>query len=994
MISRPICLYIRCIYLLVAMKRASESSATKGPKRPRATDLMDPSRPWVRPVDQNAPSSSSSISHHAVSSAPSLNQAAQATVPDLYKQPPRWDHMRQQLLRLPAHLPHCLPYIIDETVSMTPEEPQSAIQGRGTCTNAYNCLRRSLLTASWCVASSMPNPPFPVAQSNDYYGLHVKYDKVYHQIPTIILHANSHDLPTPPRPLAGSLPRIFPEFEYAPNPRRCPAKLSLRRPWEPFLPGTMSRRIHIAPNRGLAANVRGGIIFIPASIQRLLGPGSALKAVESRVLPFLRILTRLNIFGTWKDDKGPDSELLLNMADELTNLTDLQSRLTRSFSSEDRALEEVERLDRSLDSLEAIDRYAVRVALDACALLGGVELPTWPASLEFAGAWLEESKRNLAELPVSYISQCRARDLERWGVPCWIESPRRHYSRLEATNFALPTGDRQAERHHQSWLQQCPPAKIQMVYIPVAVQAVILPLPDCPLPSSDCWDAVKSKILLLLDPDVSAPLIFENFSREIGRLLGKGVWSGKRYEAQQHSGDSIHWLKAREGAQEVLHVGVIHASLEIPSTWRNPQMLVAEKTGMEHLIPFEPDGRVIPEAAVAAEAWFGVELVGYQAGQEEEAPVIASSYNALGYRFVQAPQQLKDAEGRTIPRSLYQVELLFKSRRQQQDACREIHAALPAGTSVVASPVDLEPFGYDRLHQFHLKADPYFLNHLYSVSLSLPERQRLLRLTPRYPVPPAIHSTPSDVRASKEAVYLWRLAHFSLFGYDAEYLLPGYAPRDADAAYAEKFASTSSSSKASPSTANVIATAAATATASTSATTSPRTSLPIAELPLASLGEIAFAPDLPFPLEEVDQLRRLYLCLLTGKRRAPFHASIFCFPGSPYRDLLVHVVRLVEDISQRGRVDFSYRMGPPNSSAGAWDEKLTLDAHGRVKISMDPASNLEWDAARDLKRVELYVARCVQLSGIPRRLKRRRKQAQQAGRGKQAEERIAMDVDG
>jgi len=744
----------------------------------------------------------------------------------------------------------------------------------------------------------------------------------------------------------------------------------------------------------LAANVRGGIIFIPASIQRLLGPGSALKAVESRVLPFLRILTRLNIFGTWKDDKGPDSELLLNMADELTNLTDLQSRLTRSFSSEDRALEEVERLDRSLDSLEAIDRYAVRVALDACALLGGVELPTWPASLEFAGAWLEESKRNLAELPVSYISQCRARDLERWGVPCWIESPRRHYSRLEATNFALPTGDRQAERHHQSWLQQCPPAKIQMVYIPVAVQAVILPLPDCPLPSSDCWDAVKSKILLLLDPDVSAPLIFENFSREIGRLLGKGVWSGKRYEAQQHSGDSIHWLKAREGAQEVLHVGVIHASLEIPSTWRNPQMLVAEKTGMERLIPFEPDGRVIPEAAVAAEAWFGVELVGYQAGQEEEAPVIASSYNALGYRFVQAPQQLKDAEGRTIPRSLYQVELLFKSRRQQQDACREIHAALPAGTSVVASPVDLEPFGYDRLHQFHLKADPYFLNHLYSVSLSLPERQRLLRLTPRYPVPPAIHSTPSDVRASKEAVYLWRLAHFSLFGYDAEYLLPGYAPRDADAAYAEKFASTSSSSKASPSTANVIATAAATATASTSATTSPRTSLPIAELPLASLGEIAFAPDLPFPLEEVDQLRRLYLCLLTGKRRAPFHASIFCFPGSPYRDLLVHVVRLVEDISQRGRVDFSYRMGPPNSSAGAWDEKLTLDAHGRVKISMDPASNLEWDAARDLKRVELYVARCVQLSGIPRRLKRRRKQAQQAGRGKQAEERIAMDVDG
>jgi hypothetical protein len=140
----------------------------------------------------------------------------------------------------------------------------------------------------------------------------------------------------------------------------------------------------------------------------------------------------------------------------------------------------------------------------------------------------------------------------------------------------------------------------------------------------------------------------------------------------------------------------------------------------------------------------------------------------------------------------------------------------------------------------------------------------------------------------------------------------------------------------------------------------------------------------------VDRLRRLYLCLLTGKCRAPFHASIFCFPGSSYRNLLVHVMRLVEQTSKSGRVDFSYRMGPPNSSAGAWDEKLTLDAHGRVKISMDPASNPEWDATRDPKRVEGYVARCVQLSGVPRHQKRRKKQA---GKGKPAEETMAMDVD-
>jgi hypothetical protein len=95
------------------------------------------------PLDDNAPSSSSSasISHQAALSTPSLTRVAPPMAPDQYEQPPHWDHMRQQLLRLPVHLPHCLPYIIDETVLMTPEESQSAIQARGMCTNLYDCLR-------------------------------------------------------------------------------------------------------------------------------------------------------------------------------------------------------------------------------------------------------------------------------------------------------------------------------------------------------------------------------------------------------------------------------------------------------------------------------------------------------------------------------------------------------------------------------------------------------------------------------------------------------------------------------------------------------------------------------------------------------------------------------------------------------------------------------------------------------------------------------------
>ena len=102
---------------------------------------------------------------------------------------------------------------------------------------------------------------------------------------------------------------------------------------------------------------------------------------------------------------------------------------------------------------------------------------------------------------------------------------------------------------------------------------------------------------------------------------------------------------------------------------------------------------------------------------------------------------------------------------------------------------------------------------------------------------------------------------------------------------------------------------------------------------------------------------------------------------------------LVEESSLKGIVDFSYRMGPPNSSARVWDEKLSLDAHGRVKISMNPTLVQEWDPPRDLEQVDEYIAQCMQLSGVPHHQKPLRKQAQQAGKGKQAEEMMVIDVD-
>jgi hypothetical protein len=343
-----------------------------------------------------------------------------------------------------------------------------------------------ILTASPWIVSSLPNPPLPAALSNEYYGQRVAYSQISLQIPTIIAHINTGNLPIAPRPLAGlPLSRTFPELDLTPDSRRSPSVWCLQRPWEPFLPSSPSRRATITLRNEVAEDSQGGFILLPSAIERLIGPGSILKEVESRVLPFLSNGTQLDLFGTWKDAAGPDSRLLLSAAREFTNLTDLRSRLKRRFTSQERALEEAERLNHGIDSLEAIDQYAVRVALDACALLGGVELPTWPACVGFAGSWLEEANRNMADEPASYISQCRARDCERWGAPCWLEAPRRHYSRLDVTPIARPTRDRSAEALHQQWLQKCPPNHVKKVYIPAIVRSVDRSSPRCALPSPE-----------------------------------------------------------------------------------------------------------------------------------------------------------------------------------------------------------------------------------------------------------------------------------------------------------------------------------------------------------------------------------------------------------------------------------------------------------------------------------------------------------------------------
>lgn len=824
----------------------------------------------------------------------------------------------------------------------------------------------SLATNYIRAVSEIPDPALQVKSTNRNYALPAPAGRIYRQVPTIIGHINAADLPLPPRPLAGKYAgQTFSTPNDPSLARRPPSILSLSRPWDPFLTASPIPRVTVNMNQELARRGNGTCYFVRHVVDRLIGPGSVLKAIETIVLPFVAALTPLNVFGVWIDENGSNPSSLLSAIEEMTNRTTLKAQLGQQFRSEERAATQIERFNHMLDVLDAIDHYAVRMALDACALLGGVELPTWPPSIQFAGTWIEEFRQGSAIDPAQYIGRCRAKDLERWGVPCWMESPRSMYVRLESTPEALPTRDREAERRHQWKLQNIPRDRVENVYIPCVVRPVKQTAVAGGLPSIEAWADIKSAIKPLIGTAGSASPSFYDFSCQMDRLLGQAIWRGTRYEAHQHSNESMCWLKARDGAQESCHYGVIIASMEIPDTWSSPHYMVADKDGVGGIMPGGDDVASVEEPAVLINSWFVVEIAGYSAERQDEASRIALSYGALGHRFVQAPQQLKDAEGRSIPRSRYQVEVLFKSRRQQQDSCRQIQREL-ASNELTVSSVTMDDFGYDRLNTFHLVADPHYINRLYSRSLSQQARRSLLRRAPRYPVPPTAPTDSGDLRSTSEAVYLWRLVHFGLFEYDYEFLLPGYSPARADSEYAAKISIASSST---PRT--------ATKAKPSPVVASSRTSLPVAELPLERLGEIAFAPSLPlsgkFSEEDANRLRRLYLCLCIGTQRAPFTAPVFSFPGSPYRRLLAAVAGLVEESSRNGIMDYAFHEGPANSSAGKWDEKLSLDKNRRVRISMDHSVEAAWDETRDPPRVEAYVARCIELPGSTRLQKKRRK---------------------
>lgn len=236
---------------------------------------------------------------------------------------------------------------------------------------------------------------------------------------------------------------------------------------------------------------------------------------------------------------------------------------------------------------------------------------------------------------------------------------------------------------------------------------------------------------------------------------------------------------------------------------------------------------------------------------------------------------------------------------------------------ITATTMSDSNFGFDKLNEYHFEKDPHYLNALYAFSLSHPERKELLDLCPWYLVPPTNSGTAAADCVMKEVVYLWRLSQFGIFEYDyGKSMLPGYSPNALNKQYAQILdtmavpgAKPPHCSKPAPST---------------------QVALPWAKLLLESLGTIAFASPPAFEKADALRLRCLYLYLRVCERQAPVTVPLFPRFASAYRSILVTVVRMVRQESDRGVVNVTHGMGIKNLSAGPWDERLLLDKTRRV----------------------------------------------------------------
>lgn len=900
---------------------------------------------------------------------------------ELYEGPHDWVHLRKMVTE-GGWRPRAQQVLLMQPNSqMDLEEVSTYIQDVGTLAPSAVLEESNFLVH--IVERRFDEPHPPLATSNPYYGTNIEHVTVlYEQWPCYVTSVNAEGVPTPPRPSQYSKSNPMPViYNDAAAARHTPSASSIQAPWAPLTRADTTPVVKSDRQQLRHSNTGEGFMLWAPELRRLTGVGSQIQQLHDEVMPFLRSMTRAHMFNIYLKTQDPSPQHLLRVAASYVDVSIAASFLGSSYKTPDEVLSQVSILNGRLLAARAMYDYALLEALDACAVLGGVELPVWSPDPSYTGCWIGSIPRPSSEVDESYFLQVRARKLERWGVPLWCEIGRRAKRRYDAGPDGRPVAFREAEeQRHQQTLAALTrgtrPIPVKQVLVAVGDRIASRPVnvSSAPLPrDGEVRGKIQRAISALVDPDSSEIKTFDAFNKDMIQLLGIGVWSGRKHEFQHHhnflnpnSKQRSRWLRIRDGVHDCGHKGVLLAAVEIPRTWYDPQTYPVDFRGVTAEFGAPPRPSSQPQPAVPVADWYVVEVAGFEKGDEAEARGIFDAYRrrgALGQRWVLCKVQKKDESGRSIRHSRYQVELLFKSLRAQGEAALSLSHEFP---QLLVNQISCIGKDMAWINLFDFPMDPMYVVALFSRPLLASRQQQLLELAPPCSIPPTIADGASpEERANAERSHLGRLCHWALFEYDTRYP-PSVQPASVSAS--TSLASISSA----PSTSSAALSPASLPSPVSSSCGSGRSAQDMSQLDVERFADLAFASDCGLSDDDILRFQRLALVLQACKRRAPFSSNLFPSEGAPYRSILRHVASVVKQSSALHGYAFQSRES--RQSIGPWSETLKMKSDGKVEVFINFDAPLDLCRLPRREEVDRYFEACDREHPRTRSEKRRKRQ--------------------
>ena len=393
---------------------------------------------------------------------------------------------------------------------------------------------------------------------------------------------------------------------------------------------------------------------------------------------------------------------------------------------------------------------------------------------------------------------------------------------------------------------------------------------------------------------------YSEFETIVQGVLGK-VWSGARYEWGRHNEETLltraaPWKRIRDGLQDVTHLGARIAAFQIPPAWRDPKALVANADGYHQWRASNLPERPGLAEVVELSSWHLLKVSDLSGSDDGMAMGLAEEFSrkgGFGWRFINDKIQKKDSQGKTIPRSRFVLEILFKLYTQASQALESLRDRLK-GPAILIEPC---PENTDGAHEglYTFLFDYQYIRHLFATPCTSLERAWLLQQAPSSNIPRPTSSNKAS-RKVAQVKYSHQLKFKELFEYES--LVP------------------------------------LTSTVGRSSAPEAWGPLDEATLPIADLQDIAFG-NLPssFSLEQRQGIHRFALMLRACQKSAtPLNVRILISSNPYHRDFLLHVAEIVKTNLKGAKYFWRPKGGRDD---GRVRECLKLSRVGTVEIRID-----------------------------------------------------------